>query len=44
LHEDSELLDVEKQTGKLEPVPHVDMPVSRSLKHILGLVSQGPSK
>jgi ATP-dependent Clp protease ATP-binding subunit ClpA len=40
LHEDAELLDAGKQSGKLEPVPHVDMPVSDSLKYILALVAK----
>jgi ATP-dependent Clp protease ATP-binding subunit ClpA len=35
LHEQPVLLTAEPPGGRLEPVPHVDLPVSRDLKHIL---------
>ena len=40
LHEDTEFLKAETRTGKFEPVPHVDMPISHSLKRVLGFVAK----
>jgi ATP-dependent Clp protease ATP-binding subunit ClpA len=40
LHEDTDSLKAEMRTGKLEPVPHVDMPLSHSLKRVLGFVAK----
>ena len=40
LHEDTDPLNAETPSEKREPVPHVDMPVSQSLKHVLALVAQ----
>jgi len=39
LQEDTPGLSAEAGGGKRQPVPHVDMPVSRSLVHVLGLVA-----
>jgi ATP-dependent Clp protease ATP-binding subunit ClpA len=39
LQEDTPGLSAEAGGGKLQPVPHVDIPVSRSLAHVLGLVA-----
>ena len=40
LHEDTEPLNTETRSAKREPVPHVDMPISHSLKHLLALVAK----
>ena len=40
LHEDPDPLSRETPGEKREPVPHVDMPVSRSLKDVLALVAK----
>jgi ATP-dependent Clp protease ATP-binding subunit ClpA len=40
LHEDAEPLNAETRGGKREPVPHADIPISHSLKHILALVAE----
>jgi ATP-dependent Clp protease ATP-binding subunit ClpA len=40
LHEDTNALSPQTQGEKREPVPHVDMPVSRSLKDVLALVAK----
>jgi hypothetical protein len=40
LHEDPDPLSRETPGEKREPVPHVDMPVSRSLKEVLALVAK----
>ena len=40
LHEDAEPLNAETRRGKRESVPHVDIPISNSLKHVLGLVAK----
>jgi hypothetical protein len=39
LHEDPDPLRRDTQDEKREPVPHVDMPVSRSLKEVFALVA-----
>jgi ATP-dependent Clp protease ATP-binding subunit ClpA len=38
LHEDPGILSRQTRGDKLEPVPHVDMPLSGSLKRVLALV------
>ncbi len=40
LHEDPDPLSRQTPGEKLEPIPHVDMPVSRPLKEVLALVAQ----
>ena len=40
LHEDTEPLNPEIPSEKREPVPHVDLPVSHSLKNILALAAK----
>lgn len=40
LHEDPHPMTRQTPGGQLEPVPHVDMPVSRSLKEVLALVAE----
>src|SRR5579863_1453224 len=40
LREQPDLLVIETAEEKREPAPHVDMPVSRSLKQILALVAE----
>lgn len=44
LHQEPDLLLAAPRTGTLEPVPHTDMPVSRSLKDVLGLVAKAHKK
>ena len=40
LHADTDSLKAEMRTGKLEPVPHVERPLSHSLKRVLGFVAK----
>ena len=40
LHADTVSLKAEMRTGKLEPVPHVDMPLSHSLQRVLKFVAK----
>jgi ATP-dependent Clp protease ATP-binding subunit ClpA len=40
LHEDTDPLNAEARGEKREPVPHVDMPISHSLKKVLALVAK----
>jgi Clp amino terminal domain, pathogenicity island component len=40
LHQDPDPLLAEPRTGKLEPAPHTDLPVSRALKDVLALVAK----
>jgi ATP-dependent Clp protease ATP-binding subunit ClpA len=40
LNEDTDYLKAETRTGQLKPVPHVDMPMSNSLKRVLGFVAK----
>src|ERR1019366_4590784 len=40
LHEDTEPLNADARGERREPVPHVDMPISHSLKTVLALVAK----
>jgi hypothetical protein len=40
LHEDTDPLNAEGRGEKREPVPHIDMPISHSLKEVLALVAK----
>jgi ATP-dependent Clp protease ATP-binding subunit ClpA len=40
LHEDTEHLNADARGERREPVPHVDMPISHSLKTVLALVAK----
>src|SRR5215472_10504835 len=40
LHEDADPLIAKTPGEKREPVPHVDLPISRSLKEVLALVAK----
>jgi ATP-dependent Clp protease ATP-binding subunit ClpA len=40
LQEDTSPVKAETPSEKLEPVPHFDMPLSESLKQVLGLVAR----
>lgn len=40
LDEDTEPLNAENPSEKREPAPHVEIPISQSLKHVLQLVAQ----
>lgn len=44
LHQDPDPLLPKPRTGNLEPAPHTDMPVSRSLKDVLELVAKAHKK
>lgn len=44
LHEEPVLLTAEPPGGKREPVPRVDLPVSRDLKHILAVAARNTDR